>query len=98
MKKPKKSDLTLIKRGDKMLTKQCAFKDFEGTVFGGVYLEIGEEKYVICGCCGGVMEMDDIEELYVFQEWNNISEEIVGDVEITDLKEDDDGVWAERIK
>lgn len=68
-----------------MLTKQCAFKDEDGTIFGGIYVEIGEEKYVICGCCGGVMEMDDIEELYLFDEWNNISEEIIDSLSWEDI-------------
>lgn len=67
-----------------MLTRQCYFKD-EGadTIMGGIYVDNGDEKYIICGCCGGVYDKDDIENLEVFElyeSWVDISEEIKGDM------------------
>lgn len=32
---------------------------------------------VICGCCGGMFEPEDIEILEVYKYWINISEEII---------------------
>ena len=61
-----------------MLTKQCVFKDEEGTKFGGIYVEVGGEVYIICCCCGGVMELTDITDLKLFDDWVNIEEEIRG--------------------
>ena len=61
-----------------MLTKQCVFKDEEGTKFGGIYVEVGGDVYIICGCCGGVMELTDITDIKLFDDWVNIEEEIRG--------------------
>lgn len=37
-----------------------------------------EDAFVVCGCCGSIYEMDDIEELVVFSNWIDISQEIIG--------------------
>ena len=59
-----------------MLTKQCVFKDEDGNLTGGIYIEIGDEKYIICGCCGGVFELEDVADLKLFDTWVNIEEEM----------------------
>ena len=46
---------------------------------GGILFVVDEEHaYIICGCCGGVYEMDDIEK-YDILDWIDISNEIKGD-------------------
>ena len=59
-----------------METKQVKFKDFEGNILGGIMID---NKFVICGCCGGVFEMEEIEILEVYKVWLNISDEIRGE-------------------
>lgn len=62
-----------------MLTEQvrfrcCIEKDEE---YGGILVD---NKYVICGCCGGVFELDDGEvEILEKLRWVPISEEILGE-------------------
>ena len=35
---------------------------------------------VICGCCGGTLEPDDVEIIEVYEDdWVNLSDEILGD-------------------
>jgi transcription elongation factor Elf1 len=48
----------------------------EGEVLGGIQLENGN---VICGCCGGVFEPDEVEIIEVFDHWVDISDEIIGE-------------------
>lgn len=55
--------------------KQVSFKDYDGVVRGGILLDNDD---VICGCCGGIMESDDIEIVKVFDDWVDISNEILG--------------------
>jgi len=42
-----------------------------------------EEDIIICGCCGGVFEKDDINDgifqFKVYENWVDISQEIIGD-------------------
>jgi len=59
---------------------QVRFTDPEGNRLGG----IGFEKYLICGCCGGVFETTDFEDegvsdIEIFPVWVDISDEITGD-------------------
>jgi len=59
---------------------QVRFTDDEGNRLGG----IGFEKYLICGCCGGVFETTDFEDegisdIEIFPIWVDISNEIIGD-------------------
>lgn len=58
------------------MTKQVLFLDLEGTVHAGLLLDDG---YIVCGCCGSLMEPDDYLLLHVYHEWVNIEEEICGD-------------------
>ena len=56
----------------------------EDNIFGGIgeYAEIEDEEIlvrVICGCCGGTFEPEEIEVLDKYDIWVNLSEEIMGD-------------------
>lgn len=68
-----------------MVTKQCVFKDEEGSELGGIYVENGDNVYIICGCCGGVFDLTDITGLKLFDNWVDIEEEIRGDNETLDI-------------
>lgn len=58
-----------------MTTQQIKFRPVgEEAFFGGILVN---NEYVICGCCGGVYEPDDIEEFERLS-WVDISEEIMG--------------------
>lgn len=57
-----------------METKQVKFIDTEGEEQGGILVD---NKYIICGCCGGVFEVDEVH--YSPLPWVNISKEIIGD-------------------
>ena len=59
---------------------QVRFTDEEGNRYGG----IGFERYLICGCCGGVFETADFEDegvsdIEIFPMWVDISDAITGD-------------------
>lgn len=62
-----------------METKQCIFTDGE-SVLGGIYCKGVDRKnsYVICGCCGGIFELDEITILEIFPNWVDLSQEIMG--------------------
>lgn len=65
-----------------MTFKQCKFKDIENDmILGGILNE--DEKYIICGCCGAVIDLteepDDYKIIKVYDSWVNISEEIMGE-------------------
>ncbi len=65
-----------------MVTKQVRFRDKENDeILGGILCEDGVCDYIICGCCGGIVEADDpdIEILEVYKTWCDISESITGD-------------------
>ena len=59
-----------------METKQCVFKDNDGVIFGGILID---NEYVICGCCGGVFEANEVEIIEIFKDWISISDEIIGE-------------------
>lgn len=62
-----------------MIIKQVRFRCVdESAYFGGILIKDREQApYVICGCCGGVMEMDNIAEIEEFKGWADISDEII---------------------
>lgn len=39
---------------------------------------IGYNDVIICGCCGGIVPLDELEDVQVF-DWINIEEAIIGD-------------------
>lgn len=63
-----------------MFTKQVRFRcEGDDAYFGGILIDDHEKvPYVICGCCGGIMTMDDIEEIQEYENWVDISNEIIG--------------------
>ena len=64
-----------------MIIRQCKFRPIgEQAWQGGIYLNNDlQTDYVICGCCGGWFEMNEIEEIEIFEDWVNLSAEIIGD-------------------
>lgn len=61
------------------MIRQIKFRDIVGdTILGGIQLDNGD---IICGCCGGVFEADDpdIEIIETYDNWVNISYEIIGE-------------------
>lgn len=68
-----------------MLTSQCTFTDLSGSTFGGIYVltngqvEDKENDYIICGCCGAVFHLDEVESWSVYHSWIDISKEIIGE-------------------
>ena len=65
---------------------QVMYWDVDGTHWvGGI--AYGTE--IICGCCGGIIDIDEVYEfapeevtnpIVIFQDWINLSEEIIGGV------------------
>jgi hypothetical protein len=58
-----------------METKMVMFKDPDGEILGGIMVD---NKYIACGCCGGVFEVDEVTIIKVLT-WINISDAILGD-------------------
>lgn len=48
-------------------------------VYGGIHVEDDDKEYVICGCCGGIFSIDRIEIIERYDNWNDLSNEIMGD-------------------
>ena len=40
---------------------------------------IAYKDKIICGCCGGIFQLDELEWMQVYQDWIDISEAIVGE-------------------
>ena len=63
--------------------RQVSFKDEDGKIRGGighyVLYEDGVEEmdYVICGCCGSVIESGDVDIVEEYGDWVDISDEII---------------------
>lgn len=67
-----------------MSFKQCKFKDIENdTILGGFINE--EENYILCGCCGCIIDLnedaEDYEVLEVYKYWVDLTEFIIDEVE-----------------
>ena len=58
--------------------KMVKFKDLESNTFlGGI---LTDEGNIICGCCGGLIERDDLQfEIVEILPWIDISNEILGE-------------------
>ena len=68
-----------------MLIRQCKFTDSEGVTNGGLYVftngqaEDTENDYIICGCCGAIFHLEDVESYGIYPSWVDISKEIMGE-------------------
>ena len=68
-----------------MLIRQCKFIDCYGDPNGGLYVftngqvEDKDNDYIICGCCGSIFHLDEVESWSIYPEWVNISDEIIGE-------------------
>lgn len=52
---------------------QVLFRDEENNLCAGIRLDDGR---VICGCCGGILEPEEITIVKVFHDWEDISDAI----------------------
>lgn len=59
-----------------MKTKQVKFRDPDMVLHGGILVD---DKYIICGCCGGVFEVSDgmCEIVEEYENWVSFEEDIV---------------------
>lgn len=59
-----------------MKTKQVKFRDLDTVLHGGILVD---DKYIICGCCGGVIEVSDemCEIVEEYEDWVSFEEDIV---------------------
>ena len=56
--------------------KQVKFHEIgEDIEIGGILLDNGN---IICGCCGGLFEPEDVEIIREYENWIDLSEEIKG--------------------
>ena len=56
--------------------KQVKFREIgEDIEIGGILLDDGK---IICGCCGGLFEPEDVEIIREYEDWIDLSEEIKG--------------------
>lgn len=63
-----------------MQTKQIRFRCVgESNYSGGILVDTGEDTYIICGCCGSIIDWEDVEDFELYDHWVNISNEIIGD-------------------
>lgn len=62
------------------MVKQCKFKDKHNNVNGGFLCDFDNgDKYIICGCCGGIFDLNEVEILEIYDNWINLSHEITGE-------------------
>lgn len=68
----------------KFIDKTVSLKEQE--ILGGIAAYQQEDEndepkllFVICGCCGGTFEPDEIEIITVYQYWVDLTEMIIGD-------------------
>ena len=63
-----------------MKTKQIKFRDTDNdAILGGILID---DRYIICGCCGGVIDLNEEDcgaEILERYPWINISDAIVGE-------------------
>lgn len=59
-----------------MEIRQVRFIDEENIIHGGIMVN-GE--YIICGCCGSVYEVEEVEILDTYDYWVPLSNEIIGE-------------------
>ena len=64
-----------------MTAKQCSFVDEDGNVYGGILCDfVGvDEAFIICGCCGGIVDPEEVTIVKTYDNWVDLSKEIIGD-------------------
>ena len=63
-----------------MITKPVIFRsdyEDEGVRHGGILVIDNNSYYIICGCCGAVLKLDEVSEITEFEDWLDISDKIV---------------------
>lgn len=66
-----------------MITKQVCFRaEGEDAYFGGILVSKDEvptdDDFIICGCCGGIVTLDEVEEMEPYDDWADASDFILG--------------------
>ena len=62
------------------MVQQCKFIDDEENILGGIYCKFDNgDEYIICGCCGGIVDPSEVTVVEIFSDWINISDEIKGE-------------------
>lgn len=69
-----------------MIYKQCKFWDLDSDKYGfhgGIAIIEDRDgleilQGVICGCCGGFVEADDIVEIEYYDDWIDLCDTIIG--------------------
>ena len=64
------------------MVRQCRFKYNEDDFynFGGIYCKFDNgDEYIICGCCGGIVDVNEVKILEIYEVWVDISHEIMGE-------------------
>ena len=62
-----------------MIITQVRFRsEGEDISHGGILVEVDDDSYVICGCCGSIFEMDEIQEMNKIESWIDINDAIIG--------------------
>lgn len=62
------------------MIKQCKFKDYDNNICGGILCDFDNgDEYIICGCCGGIFDPNEVEILETYAYWVDLSDEIIGE-------------------
>ena len=57
--------------------KQIKFIDDDNVIRGGIIDT--DTNTIICGCCGGTFELDEIEIIDIYDDWVDLTYAILGD-------------------
>lgn len=57
------------------MCKQVKFRDFDDVVRGGIY-DVDNE-IIICACCGGIVELNEVEIIEVYEDWVDFTQSII---------------------
>ena len=60
--------------------RQCSFIDpADGLEYGGLYVSPWEGyHFIICGCCGAILDPKTVKDINFYNEWVDLSGEILG--------------------
>lgn len=80
-----------------MTTKQVRFCDDEGW-HGGILVEGAQDgDFIICGCCGGIIPLDEIDDpdfnMVPFPYWVDLNAEILGEWSDASIDSNDPATW-----
>lgn len=56
------------------MNQQVKFRDSENAIHGGIMVD---NKTIICACCGGNLEVEDVTILEIYDDWIDFTEFIL---------------------